>query len=1056
MSMKKGQKLASGFSVIDIVDLAEMKATGIWARHDKCGAEVFHVLNDDSENLFAFAFATAPEDDTGVAHILEHSVLCGSENYPLKDAFLILAQGSLQTFLNAMTYPDKTVYPASSVNEHDYFNLMSVYGDAVFRPLLSEWSFMQEGHRYEISKGGKSPGESADAEAPGGGEDTAGAAGGAGAEKLSITGVVYNEMKGAYSSLNAYAGLWSTKAVLPDTPYGLESGGSPEHIPELTWEGLKDFHRRRYSPANCRIFLAGNIPTEKQLDFLNERFFSSLEAGGGAPAPAIARQKRWAEPRDFKVPCPAGGDTKPTVFLSWLCADVTETHETLALAALVETLLGHDGSPLLKALIESGLGEDVSPVSGLEASIAESVLTIGLRGVNEGAEKQVEALIMSELKRLAEEGIPKREIESALLYMDFSQREIKRSGGPFSLVWMARSLLAWLHGCKPWESLLLEPRMETLKRNLARNDRYFESLVQKYFLDNPHRAFVAVEPQADFLQRQEAELEAALAETMQGLSAEERQGIIGKSAALEENQSKADAPEALAAIPHLSRADLSPETEIAPRRHEDLGGAPALCHELHTNGISYMELAFPLDILPPEDYIWLPFFGRAVTSVGLPGMDYAEVSSLLAQNVGGFSFSLQTSSPAPASAANAGLIAAAAGLPAGLPAGAADAFLQTPSGAFDLAGRDWIIYRVKCLDEKAAPSLDIILRLINEADFSDRKRVKDLALEMKNQYASSIAPYGSRYAASRADRFASAASQTGETWGGLSQVMFVHRLAKMETDEVAAKLQALREAARSGGVIANLAGSAEALKASGAAVAQRFGSFGPPKPRRPRESSGSAGAAGTANGAAGAGGIGIDANGAVREVFASPSLQIGFAAMALKAAPFDTKAQIAESVLAHNLSTGALWEDIRMKGGAYGASASSDGLERCFALSTYRDPSPLRSLDSFSAILKNQAADLLDESNLVKTIIGCYARETRPLTPAEKSVGDFLRFLSRIDVGYRRRKLERLIGISAQDVSDAVGGLAAQAPFGKAVITGMKDAEQIAKALGTEPQELPA
>jgi Zn-dependent M16 (insulinase) family peptidase len=206
-NLQKGQTLDSGFFILDIVDLAELRATGIWAKHAKCGAEVFHVLTDDSENLFSFAFGTIPEDDTGVAHILEHSVLCGSERYPLKDAFLILAQGSLQTFLNAWTFPDKTVYPASSVNEHDYFNLMSVYGDAVFRPLLSEWTFMQEGYRYEFAENG---------------------------DKLSVTGVVYNEMKGAYSSLETYANHWSVKAVLPDTPYGFESGGDPEQIPQLS------------------------------------------------------------------------------------------------------------------------------------------------------------------------------------------------------------------------------------------------------------------------------------------------------------------------------------------------------------------------------------------------------------------------------------------------------------------------------------------------------------------------------------------------------------------------------------------------------------------------------------------------------------------------------------------------------------------------------------------------------------------------------------------------------------------------------------------------------
>jgi Zn-dependent M16 (insulinase) family peptidase len=989
MNLHKGQMLDSGFCIIDIVDLAEMQATGIWARHQKSGAEVFHVVNDDSENLFAFSFATSPEDNTGAAHILEHSALCGSERYPLKDAFLVLAQGSLQTFLNAITFPDKTVYPASSVNEHDYFNLMSVYGDAVFRPLLSEWTFMQEGHRYEFAQDGK----------------------------LSVTGVVYNEMKGAYSSLDAYASLWSVKAVMPDTPYSFESGGNPEHIPQLTWEGLKDFHRRRYSPANCRIFLAGNIPTEKQLAFLNEQFFSSIK--GGTVSPAVAKQKRWAAPQQFRVPCPADDDSKPTIFVSWLCCDTVDTGENIALAALTEILLGHDGSPLMRTLIESGLGEDITPVSGFESELGGAGCVAGGReggGPLEEMGKKVEDLILGELRRLVTEGIPQGEIDAALLFMEFSQREVRRSHGPFSLVWMRRALRTWLHGGKPWDGLLLMPALQTVKQRLAENGRYFESLIQKYLLDNPHRALVMLEPQKDFLPQQEARLAETLAKTEQGLSDAEKNRITEKSAALEKIQSESDSPEALAAIPHLGRSDLSSEPEIIPRSLENLQGIPALCHDLYTNGITYIDLAFPADILPPEDYVWLPFFARAAISVGLPGMDYGEVSSLLARTVGGFNAILHTGSAASA---------------------ADSPVMQTPAGTFDIAGRDWLIYRLKCLDEKTAPALDIVQRLIHEADFSDHRRIRDLVLEMKNDLRSGFAPGGNSYASCRASRCSSPSAQTAEIWNGITQLEFAHRLAEMDAAEAAAKLYCLREAIASGGLIANLTGSAAALKSGGALIAQRFSCIGPPRPA-----------------------LNIKAkmvSGTVSEVFASPSLQIGFAAMTLRAAAYDTPAQTAETVLAHYLSTGALWEDIRMKGGAYGASAASDSLERCFSLSTYRDPNPLRSLDSFSAILKTDNG-LLESGfleSLEKMIIGCYARETRPRSPAEKGITDFLRFISRIENDYRRRRLERLIAVSAGDVSAAHKELASQTAVGRVIITGMKGAEQAAKALGTEAQMLP-
>jgi Zn-dependent M16 (insulinase) family peptidase len=1007
-----------GFEIIESLPLPELEARGVWARHIKTGAEVFHVVNGDRENLFAFAFATPPEDNTGAAHILEHSVLCGSVSYPLKDAFLVLAQGSLQTFLNAWTFPDKTVYPASSVNEQDYFNLMGVYGDAVFRPLLSEWAFLQEGVRLTLS-----PKESS------------------GGETLTYTGVVYNEMKGAYSSLDAYAGLWSSRVLLPGTPYDFESGGDPEFIPDLSWEGLKAFHRSRYAPGNCRVFLAGNIPTETQLAFLDERFFGP---GGGASAsgrmPPIPRTPRWTGPRSFRIPCPAGGDSKPTVLLSWLCGDALDGEETMALAALTEILLGHDGSPLTRRLIESGLGEDLSPVSGLEGEIRETIFCAGLRGVDKGKGHAVETLILETLGQLAEEGISPEEIEAALRGMEFSNREIRRSGGPWSLVWMRRALKGWIHGAAPWNGLLFSPGFEALKKKITPHHRdrgetgYFEGLIKRYLLDNPHRAFITIEPEEGYLEKKEGELAARLREKERALSEAEKRAIREKNAELTEIQEKADSRETLALIPHLSRKDLSPEIDMIPRNLWDAGGVPALTHELYTNGISYADLAFPLDILPPEDYPWLPFFSRVVVSVGLPGMDYAEVSSLLARTAGGLNAILETGSTAP-------------GTPQAVPC---------PGGVFDLAGRDWIIYRLKALDEKMGPSLDLALRLITEADFSDQRRIRDLALEMKNEGDASIAPGGHSYASGRSGRCFSRSRAVDEIWSGLGQIEFAHRLAEMDTREIITKLRAIRETlVQRGGLAANLTGSAGALEASLGFLRQGFRGFGPPRPRHPR--SAEAGPFfGLSEGprASRAGGRGA-------EVYLSPSLQVGFAALSFSAALYGSPEHAAELVLAHGLSTGALWEDIRMKGGAYGAFAHPDGLEGVFSFSTYRDPNPLRSLERFSSILK-QGADQggapgspWDEENLVKGIIGCYARETRPRTAAEKGFVDFLRFLYGIGDEARRGKLEGLIGLEAEQIAGAERRLGLEEGSCPVVLAGRGIAEKAAAALGAELRELP-
>jgi len=990
-NLNKDQKLDSGFVILDVVELEELKAQGIWAKHEKSGAEVFHILNDDIENLFSFAFATFPQDNTGVAHILEHSVLCGSERYPLKDAFIVLAQGSLQTFLNAMTFPDKTVYPASSTNEHDYFNLMSVYGDAVFRPLIPEWTFMQEGHRLEYQDG-----------------------------KLAITGVVYNEMKGAYSSLDTYAGHWSVKAIMPGTPYDFESGGDPQDIPNLTHEGLKEFHRSRYSPANCKVFLAGNIPTEKQLAFLNDEFFSKIP--GGAACEPIAKTRRWNENKKFNIPCPVGGESKSTIFLSWLCSDVIDVNENIALAALTEILLGHDGSPLTRKLIESGLGEDITPVSGLEGEIREILFVAGLKGVAGAPEeksKEVEELITGEMRRLVSEGIPQEEIEAALLALEFSQKEIRRSGGPFSLVWMRRSLRAWLHGCKPWESLLIQDALDKIKENLASDKRYFESLIEKYFLNNPHRALVILEPKEDFLPLQEEKLVQKLAEKEKNLSDDDRRQIIEKSETLEKIQSEADTPEALASIPHLSRSDLSSKIDNIHRRHEDLRGVPALCHDLYTNGITYIDLSFPMDVFPQEDYPWFQFYARTVVSVGLPGMDYGEVSSLLARTVGGLVALLHTGS-------------AVKDTPA---------FLETASGKLDLTGRDWILFRLKCLDEKIAQSLDLALRLINEADFSDRRRINDLVLEMKSEVDSSLAPMGHMYSSGRAGRNNSRSKRVEEKWAGISQIEFVHYLAKLDTDEIIKKIKYIQEKIKTAGLIVNITGGCSALHISCGEIAQRFGIFGPPRPR-----------------------LALDSQSSVQnlskpEVFASKSLQIGFAALTLNSAPFNTVEQVAENVLTHQLSTGALWEDIRMKGGAYGAFVNSDVLENCVSFATYRDPNPLRSLDVFSAILKNESQSYLQHSSnedyLEKSIIGCYAKETRPRTAAEDGLVDFYRFLYGIEDTYRKNKLERLISVSSASIASAFAAFSLKHSSGPVIIAGIKKAEEAAKALGVDTQMLP-
>ena len=999
----KGQTLDSGFKILDIIYLDEFKADCIYARHEKTKTEIFHIYNDDDENLFAYAFATAPTDSSGVAHIIEHSVFCGSKNYPLKDAFLVLAQGSLQTYLNAWTFPDKTVYPASSINEKDYFNLMSVYGDAVFRPNLDEWTFMQEGYHLEYSGG-----------------------------RLGISGVVYSEMKGAYSSMDQYATDWALRSVLPDTIYSLDSGGDPDCIPDLTYEEFKRFHAERYSPANCRIFLAGNIPTEKQLSFLNEKFLMNAEAGNFT-IPDVNTAKVWDAPRTYTADVPAGAGEKASVFMSWLCDFPDIKDDTFSLSALAEILLGHDGAPLVRALIESALGEDLAPVCGLENEIKQPVFTAGLRGVAaadgdiEKKAAEVEALIMNELRRLVTGGIPKEEIESAMLSLEFSNREIKRTQGPRSLVWLRRSLRGWIHGSPPWETLLFVPKFEDLKKSIENDERFFEKLIQKIFLDNPHRALVILRPQKDFLLKKENTLNEKLSQKEKSLTAREKKDIKEKNKKLIRLQNGGDSEAALRTIPHLSVSDLSCDIERIPRDLIDVGGIPVLCHPIFTNGITYCDLAIPLDILSPEDYLWIPLFSHCVTGLGIPGMNYAEISSLLARNSGDFFSALRTSST---------------------PHGTNE-MIKTPSGLLDIAGRDWLIFRVKTFDHKTEPALDIVKKVMTSADFSDLRRLRDLVLEMKNEFDANLANSGSMFVCMRGNRSATRACGIIELWAGFTALEFIHRIAEYDTAELSRNLSRIRDKLVSeAGLFINITGENSAAPAI---IEKTFSGFVPPRVRT--ELCYESGFFDRVVSSQICGG----AEKRTPEIFLSPALRIGFAVLSLNGSGIGTKEASAETVLAHYLSTGALWTALRMKGSAYGAAASSNSIERVFTFSTYRDPRPRESLEAFSKILKSAQKTKITDDILEKIIIGTYAKEKQPAANPVKGFKDFMRFLYSIDDERRETNLKNIITMNAGGIADAAerlyGTINRDTP--RVILAGETESALAAGKFKTEVHKLP-
>ena len=463
------------FTVLASFAVSDYHSQAIHLRHEKTGLEVLHLLNDDSENLFAFAFRTVNQKANGAAHILEHSVLCGSEKYPLKDPFIRLSNQSVKTYLNAMTYPDRTVFPSSSIVKADYFNLMSVYGDAVFFPQLAPEIFMQEAHRLELDEHGTP----------------------------SLQGVVYNEMKGAYSSFESVAADYTVRTLTRGSVYEKDSGGDPLEIPSITHEDLIHFHERWYRPDNCLVFLYGDIPTTEQLDFLQTAFLDRLEKKyPTCDTTAAAREQRLAsylaavtptvqtEPLTCYEQGPAGEEQegRNTVLVNWLFDAPTNSEQQLAYMVLNGVLLNHDGSPLQKALLESSLGEDVSPQTGLECGLYNSFFTVGLRGVKKGDEECVKDVIFHTLEDLAANGIPHSELEATMMALEYSHREIKRAHGPYALRLMGNAVRSWSYGFDMQKGFRLRADLERVRKRIESEPRVLERMIETLLLQNQRQS----------------------------------------------------------------------------------------------------------------------------------------------------------------------------------------------------------------------------------------------------------------------------------------------------------------------------------------------------------------------------------------------------------------------------------------------------------------------------------------------------------------------------------------------------------------------------------------
>ena len=662
-------KVYSGFRLDRIERIDEINGTAYEMKHEKSGARLIYIDSPDSNKVFNIAFRTTPHNSTGVAHIMEHSVLCGSRKFPLKEPFVELVKGSLNTFLNAMTYPDKTMYPVASKNDKDFHNLMDVYLDAVFYPRVREDAeiVMQEGWHYEL--------ENAD-------------------DELTYKGVVFNEMKGVYSSPDSVLERQMMRELFPDTTYGVDSGGDPDYITDLTYEEFQEFYRVHYHPSNSYIFLYGDMNIEEQLAFLNDEYLSHFDAI--AVHTEVALQAPFTEGKVVSYPYSVGSeeptDNRTLHSFAYVLPDVTPEH-SLAFEVLTHALLTSPAAPLKQALVKAGIGSDVSGY--YLDSIRQPMWTVQATGSNLDKQADLQRIVESTLQDLCDKGLDKELLEASLNSIEFALRESDFGGRPIGLAYIIRMMDNWLYDNDPLELLHYEEALTNIRNGLA--GTYFEDLIRHSILNNNHKVLVSIYPERGLQERKDAEVKEHLAAVKANMTKEEIDAIVEQTKRLKIRQETPDSDEALASIPLLELSDLNPNMEAVERRESKIGNTTVHFVPTFTKGINYVGLYFKLNCLTEEDLFYADILSDILGRVDTSERGYEALAKDINMNLGGLSSDITAISKD----------------------GKRDEF--TPL----------MIVRAKALHSKLPDLCRLINEVVQKADYSDDSRLTELVQESK-------------------------------------------------------------------------------------------------------------------------------------------------------------------------------------------------------------------------------------------------------------------------------------------------------------------------------------
>jgi presequence protease len=871
--LEPGQRLF-GYRIDRILPLKAIGSTYFELEHFSTGARHVHIECPDQENTFGVAFKTVPSDSTGVAHILEHTVLCGSKKFPVRDPFFSMLKRSLSTFMNAFTSSDWTMYPYSTQNRKDFYNLMDVYLDAVFYPALDRLSFRQEGHRLELEE-----------------QESAG-------EKsvLVYKGVVYNEMKGAMSSPDQVMARSLLNALYPDTTYRFNSGGDPESIPHLTYQGLKEFHRRHYHPSNSFFYTYGNLPLKDHLEYIDKKILTNFTRVD--PDTEVPSQPRWSAPKSVTYPFPFGKNENPEkkyqICLAWLTADIRKSYELLALELLEQILLGNAASPLKKALIESGLGTALSDGTGFVSDYRDTLFAAGLKDVEKAAAEEIETLILDVLTNLVQNGLENEMLEAAIHQMEFHRREKTNQPYPYGLKLLLSFSGSWFHGGDPVRTLNLDEDLDRLRKDMARGP-FFEDQIRRHFLNNPHRVLFTLEPDPEMEERLAARCDRKLERIRSRLDEGAIEKIRNDARALSRLQDMEENPSVL---PTLQISDI-PSTVSRVNPTPAMAAVPATIYEQSTAGIFYFTAAIGIGKISGELLPLSPFFCYALSRIGSSRRSYAEMGRRIDLYTGGV----------------------------GLSANSRTRFGENGDCL------PFISFNAKCLERNVGPMFEILEEIFNDADFSDLDRLQALLMEYRAGLESMILQNGHRLAISLASRNFSITAALSERWSGIEQVRFIKDLTEnLSGSRLESLAESLHQISAQAFTRSNLKmaliGESDSLKAAAPPSAELLNKMDPgtadgfsPPPLTPGKD-------------------------LPREAWHTSS-SVSFVAQSFTTVRMEDPDAPALSVIGKILRSLYLHREIREKGGAYGGLAVYNLEDGIFCLASYRDPHIVRTLNVF-------------------------------------------------------------------------------------------------------------